>query len=76
MDGILDSMDMFEQTLGDSEGQGNLARGSLWSHRVGHNLVAEQQQQASVYSTTREIILNPYSYFVSYSIVWYRVNPQ
>ena len=76
LDGIIDLMDMFE--LGDSDGQGRLACGSLWSRRVGHNLVAEKQQQASVYYTTREIIIiiNPYSYFVSYSIVWYRVSSQ
>ena len=75
LDGIIDLMDMFE--LGDSDGQGRLACGSLWSRRVGHNLVAEQQQQASVYYSTREIIIiNPYSYFVSYSIVWYRVSSQ
>ena len=76
LDGIIDLMDMFE--LGDSDGQGRLACGSLWSHRFGHDLVAEQQQHASVYCTTREIIIiiNPYSYFVSYSIVWYRVSSQ
>ena len=27
----------FEQTLGDSEGQGNLARCSPWGCRVGHD---------------------------------------
>ena len=30
MDGITDSMDMFEQALGDGEGQGSLASYSLW----------------------------------------------
>ena len=34
----------FEQNLGDSEGQGNLACCSPWGHRVGHDLVTEQQQ--------------------------------
>ena len=33
----------FEQTLGDGEGQGNLACCSPWGHKVGHNLVTEQQ---------------------------------
>ena len=33
----------FEQTLGDSEGQGSLA--SMGSQRVRHNLVTEQEQQ-------------------------------
>ena len=33
----------FEQTLGDSEGQGSLAHCSPWGHRVRHNLVTEQQ---------------------------------
>ena len=46
MDGITDSMDMsFQQTLGNSEGQGSLACCSPWDGRVGHDLVAEQQQQ-------------------------------
>ena len=35
----------FEQTWGDSEGQGNLACCSSWGRRVGHNLATEQQQQ-------------------------------
>ena len=30
----------FEQTLGDSEGQGSLSKGS---QRVGHDLVSKQQ---------------------------------
>ena len=33
----------FAQALGDSEGQGSLACCSPWGHRVGHNLVTEQQ---------------------------------
>ena len=32
----------FEQTPGDSEGQGSLACCSPWSQRVGHNLAIEQ----------------------------------
>ena len=35
----------FEQTLGDSEGQGNLVCCSPWVVRVGHDLETEQQQQ-------------------------------
>ena len=31
----------FEQTLGDSEGQGRLVCCSLWGHRVGHDLTTE-----------------------------------
>ena len=51
----------FEQTLGDSEGQGSLASCCAWGNRVGHNRVMEQQQQmrikamhigCSVYGTT------------------------
>ena len=34
----------FEQTVGDSEGQGSLECYSSWGHRVGHDLVTEQQQ--------------------------------
>ena len=35
----------FEQSPGDSEGQGNLVCCSPWGSRVGHNLAPEQQQQ-------------------------------
>ena len=42
LDGITDSMEELEQTLGDSEGQGSLACCSSWGHRVGHDLVIEQ----------------------------------
>ena len=36
----------FEQTTGDSEGQGNLEHCSLWGHKelVGHDWATEQQQ--------------------------------
>ena len=46
MDGITDSMDEFEQALGDSEGQGRLDYSECCSpgHRVGHNLETGQQQ--------------------------------
>ena len=37
----------FEQTLGDSKGQGSLACCSIWGHRVGHDLVSEQWQQGN-----------------------------
>ena len=33
LDGITDSMDEFEQTLRDSEGQGSLACCSPWNHK-------------------------------------------
>ena len=33
LDGITDSIDMFEQTLGDNEGQGSLAYCSPWDHK-------------------------------------------
>ena len=33
----------FEQTLGDTKGQGTLACCSPWGHRVGCDLVTEQQ---------------------------------
>ena len=38
----------FEQTLGDSEGQGSLVCCSPWGRRVGHNLATKQQQQHGV----------------------------
>jgi len=34
----------FEQTPGDSEGQGSLACCSPWGRRFGHDLATEQQQ--------------------------------
>ena len=34
----------FEQTPGDSEGQGSLASCSSWGQRVGHDLATEQQK--------------------------------
>ena len=37
LDGITDSMDMSEQTVRDSEGQGSLMCYSPWSHRIGHD---------------------------------------
>ena len=41
----------FEQTPGDSEGQGSLACCSSWGHRVGHNLATEQQLLLWIFST-------------------------
>ena len=38
----------FEQTLGNSEGQGNLVCCSSCDCRVGHDLVTEQQQQGMI----------------------------
>ena len=34
VDGITDSMDVFEQTQGDSDGQRSLACYSSWGHKV------------------------------------------
>ena len=39
----LNGQEEFEQTPGDSEGQGSLVCYSPWDHRVGHNRVTEQQ---------------------------------
>ena len=45
LDSITDSMDKnFEQTPGDSEGQGSLACCSPWSCRVAYDLATEQQE--------------------------------
>ena len=45
LDAIIDSVDMnFEQTPGDSEGQGSLACCSPWSCRVAYDLATEQQE--------------------------------
>ena len=45
LDSITDLMDMslFEQTPGDSEEQGSLARCRPWGRRAGHNLATEQR---------------------------------
>ena len=45
LDGISDNGNEFEETLGDSEGQGILVCCSPWGCRVRHNQVAEQQWQ-------------------------------
>ena len=46
LDDITNSMDItFEQTLGNSEGQGSLVCFRLWAHRVGHDWATERQQQ-------------------------------
>ena len=37
----------FEQNLGDTEGQGSLACCSPWGHRVGRDLVTEQQHSST-----------------------------
>ena len=44
-----------EQTLGDSEGQRSLAGCSLRGHRVGPDLVTEQQHKNSSKLTRKEI---------------------
>ena len=54
LDGITNSME-FEQTPGDSEGQGNLACCSPWGRRVGHNWVTEQQQQGYELHTSKNL---------------------
>ena len=43
----------FEQTPGDSEGQGSLACCSPWGHKqVGHDLATEQQHRQHIYLKT------------------------
>ena len=37
LDGITDSVDEFEQTLGDIEGQGSLACCNSWGHKGSDN---------------------------------------
>ena len=56
LDGITDSMDMFEQTPGDSEGQGRpgvlqarSVRSDMRSQRVRHHFLTEQQQLYVLY---------------------------
>ena len=49
----------FEQTLGESEGQGSLVRCSPWGHRVGHDLATEQYHSPlSVFQLHRESIIS------------------
>ena len=40
---ITDPADVFERTVGDSEGEGRVVCCSPWGHRVGHDRVTEQQ---------------------------------
>ena len=49
----------FEQTLGDSEGQGNPACCSPWGRRVTYDLATEQQQQPAESLTFHHHLGNP-----------------
>ena len=44
----------FEQTLGDSKGQGTLPCYSSWGPRVGHNLATKQYKRAIDLKTRSE----------------------
>ena len=57
LDGITDSMDMSEQTPGDSEGQGSLACCSSWCLRVGNDLVTERNNYCSINVVTMAIFV-------------------
>ena len=46
----------FEQTQGDSEGQGSLTCCSLWGYKESDDLVTEQQQQISLVSLDANIL--------------------
>ena len=48
----------FEQTIGDSEGQGSLECCSSRSHRVGHDLVTENSNSISELLELRIVIIN------------------
>ena len=59
----------FEQTLGDSEGQGSLVCCSPWGRKVRHDLVTEQQQHASKVLSTgpgTQYELNKFSLLLLY----------
>ena len=56
----------FEQTPGDSEGQGSLVCCSPWHCRVRHDLATEPQQQPATFNyriTTIIEILNDHDFF-------------
>ena len=81
LDGILSiNGQEFEQTTGDSEGQGSLLCGSPWGCRVGHDLMTEQQQfvewlwrlnrsiAVKCWKYCRQILMNPWKWlFVFFS---------
>ena len=48
----------FEQTLGDSEVQGSLECCSSWSHRIGHDLVTENNNSISELLELWFVIIN------------------
>ena len=57
--GLESITDSFEQTPGDSEGQGSLACCSPWGHRVRHDLATEQQQIIStIFCVSTRFLLN------------------
>ena len=56
----------FDQTPGDSEGQGSLAYFSPWGHRVGHDLVTEKTTTLLIMfmgfsSKDTEVLCHPFS---------------
>ena len=46
----------FEQTPGDGEGQGSLARCSPWGRKLGHDLATNQQQQQINFSLVMRVL--------------------
>ena len=66
MDGITKSMNMsFEQSPGDSEGQGSLVLQFMGSQRAGHNLATVQQQQLKLCFMTQSFDVVCYSRLVA-----------
>ena len=62
----------FEQALGDSEGQGSLARSSpCRSQRVGHNLVTEQQHRNKNFSSLQLLFPQGISNRMSSKYLWF-----
>ena len=60
----------FEQTQGDSEGQGSLACCSSQGRRVSHDLVTKQQ-----HSFSRFFSLLGFFYLIEYNSLSYNVGP-
>ena len=54
----------FEQTLGDSEGQGRLECCGPWGHKVGHDLVNEQQNMNNIQTRMKKWIKNAKTFYM------------
>ena len=64
LDGITDSMDEFEQTLGDGEGQGSLACCSSWGRKESDTTEQQHLNKISTKETQHKVMKTDFSFKV------------